>query len=130
MREIKISRQNLERLFETIGGEEGLQRILNQFYQKMSNDILIGFFFTGRDLTRIATMQKTFLMRAWGVTQSYSGKSPADAHKALPPILKGHFDRRLKLLEETLAQLGVAREHISTWVEFESRFRGAVQAKP
>lgn len=127
MREIKLSGPALTNLFKNIGGEEALSRILTRFYEKMSHDVLIGFFFDGKDIVHIAQMQKLFLMRAWGVTQSYAGKSPADAHAHLPPILSGHFDRRLVLLGETLREFKVAEEDIEIWVNFENKFRHAVQ---
>lgn len=121
--------KDLGRIYRALGGEEKLQEVLDQFYENMSRDILIGYFFTGKDLKKIASMQKSFLMRAWGITKSYAGKSPADAHKELPDILKGHFDRRLRILEETLEKFGLEKKEIKAWVEFESKFRKAVQSK-
>ena len=95
----------------------------------MSKDVLIGFFFDGKDLKKIATKQKEFLMRAMGATESYSGKAPAQAHTELAPILYGHFDRRLRILEETLRDHGVSVEDIRIWIAFENAFRqGIVEA--
>lgn len=126
MNEIKLSGKALLTLFENIGGEPGLTRLLTRFYEKMSQDILIGYFFDGKDIRKIALMQKAFLMRAWGAAPSYSGKSPADAHKMLPQILSGHFDRRIVLLTETLREFNVKEKDIEIWVGFESKFRQAV----
>jgi truncated hemoglobin YjbI len=92
----------------------------------MRQDLLIGFFFSNKDVQAIALQQKAFLLRAWGITQSYSGKSPAEAHHDLPKILSGHFDRRLILLEETLKEFKINKENIKLWIEFESKFRKAV----
>lgn len=92
----------------------------------MAGDIIIGFFFDGKDLDKIADMQRSFLMRAMGATPSYSGLPPAKAHDKLAPILSGHFDRRLRILEETLAAHGLADEDIRTWISFESAFRDAI----
>ena len=127
MNEIKLSSAALTTLFTTIGGEAGLEKILTRFYEKMGQDVMIGFFFAGHDVRAIAAMQKSFLMRAWGVSPSYAGKSPADAHASLPPILKGHFDRRLVLLAETLREFKLADAQIALWVSFEEKFRAAVE---
>jgi hemoglobin len=116
----------LKALFARIGGEDGLTRILLDFYGRMARDVLIGFFFAGRDVDAIAMKQRSFLMRAFGAATSYSGKPPADAHEELPPILRGHFDRRLQLLEETLRARGVSAEDIRTWVGFENAFRDQI----
>jgi hemoglobin len=126
MREISVSKPALKALYERIGGESGLQAILRDFYRRMSGDILIGFFFDGKDTHLIADRQKEFLMRAMGALPTYSGKAPAQAHGEIAPILKGHFDRRLRVLEETLRAHGVCDEDIRTWVTFESAFREGI----
>jgi hemoglobin len=121
-----LVKPELKALFERVGGEIGVQDILLDFYGRMARDVLIGFFFAGKDVDAIAMKQKSFLMRAFGATPSYSGKPPADAHTELPPILRGHFDRRLQILEETLRDHGVAVEDIRTWVGFENAFRDQI----
>lgn len=126
MREISVSKPALKALYERIGGEKGLQAMLRDFYRRMSGDILIGFFFDGKDTDLIADRQKEFLMRAMGALPTYSGKAPAQAHDAIAPILKGHFDRRLRILEETLRAHGLSEEDIRTWISFEGAFREGI----
>lgn len=116
----------LKRAGEESGGEKGIQEILNEFYSRMAKDPLVGFFFHGKDLTPIVEQQKHFLMRAMGLSSNYSGKSPGSAHQKLPPILKGHFDRRLVLLKETLKQFHLTPASINAWVNFEETFRKAI----
>ena len=126
MAELSLTKPELKKLFASVGSEERLKTILEKFYLKMSQDILIGFFFDGKDLKQIAHTQAMFLLRAMGVTPSYSGKAPAQAHEKLPPILAGHFDRRLRLLEEVLKEEGLNHHDIKTWVAFESAFRASI----
>ncbi|HUP56066.1 MAG TPA: group 1 truncated hemoglobin [Bdellovibrionota bacterium] len=125
-----LSKPELKKVFERAGGEAGLENILLDFYGRMSRDLLIGFFFIGKDVEAIARKQKDFLLRAFGARPSYSGKPPAEAHESLAPILSGHFDRRLQLLEETLRDHGLAAEDIRSWVGFENAFRGQIVAEP
>ncbi|MBL7716457.1 MAG: hypothetical protein JNL01_13410 [Bdellovibrionales bacterium] len=110
--------------------EVRLQEILVDFYETQARDVLIGFFFTGRDLVTIATHQKSFLMKAMGVTPTFQGKVPAKAHTDLPPILSGHFDRRLVLLAEVLKRHGMADKDIRIWVGFEASFREVIVSQP
>jgi hemoglobin len=117
MADLSVSRPELKALYARIGGEEGLRRILRDFYARMEGDTMLGFFFHGRDVARIADRQADFLMRAMGARESYAGKPPAQAHDELPPILPGHFDRRLRLLEATLRDHGVAEADIRTWAD-------------
>jgi hemoglobin len=127
---LTLSKPELKALFERAGGELGLAEILKDFYQRMADDLLIGFFFTGKDLNKIASQQLRFLMKAMGATLSYTGKAPAQAHVELPPILPGHFDRRLRILEETLRDHGLSESEIKTWIQFESTFRAGIQHQP
>jgi len=92
----------------------------------MSKDLLLGFFFENKDLRRIILQQKAFLLRSMGEKKTYSGKSPARAHSKIPPILKGHFDRRMVLLRETLNEFGLSQNAIETWVFFEEQFRKSI----
>jgi len=121
-----MSKGKLKALLQRIGGEPQLKEILRDFYHRMSEDILIGYFFSGRDTDTIADKQMQFLMFAMGVSPSYEGKSPSSAHLELPPILTGHFDRRLVILEQTLKEHGVCEEDIRTWIEFENAFRQVI----
>jgi truncated hemoglobin YjbI len=129
-RDLSLSKPELKTLWSRLesshGGEAGLARILEDFYARMSQDILIGFFFDGKDLKKIAATQKEFLLRAMGARATYTGKPPARAHEALPPILAGHFDRRLVLLEQTLRDHGLDAEDIRTWIAFENAFRDGI----
>lgn len=127
-REIPVQKPELQKLYRDLG-EERVRLIVLDFYKRMTSDILVGFFFDGKDIDHIAAKQTEFLLRAMGAIPSYSGKAPADAHDALPPILSGHFDRRLKILEETLIAHGLTREQVLVWIGFENAFREAVVAK-
>ncbi len=124
-REIPIEKPELRELGKLLG-EARIHAIVDRFYIEMAKDILIGFFFDGRDLRKIAEGQSAFLYRAMGLKPSYAGKSPADAHTHLPPILAGHFDRRLKILNDVLASEGLTEKQRLVWIGFENAFRGAI----
>ncbi len=120
------NRDELKMLFHQIGSEERLRLILRDFYSRMASDILVGFFFINKNPETVADKQVGFLMRAMGQSPTYRGKSPAKAHEDLPPILAGHFDRRLKILEATLREHGIPEEAIQLWVRFEGSFRAGI----
>ena len=121
-----VNRRALKKLFQEIGSEVRLRLILRDFYRRMAADILIGFFFMGKNTDDVADKQSEFLLKAMGQVPTYLGKSPPRAHSKLPPILAGHFDRRLKLLEDTLREHGLASESIDIWLQFEGSFRGVI----
>lgn len=126
-----LNKPELRELYQRLGStpearEQKLEAILQDFYKRMSTDIMLDFFFMGKDVPAIATKQKEFLLRAFGARPTYSGKAPADAHHSLPPIHEGMFNRRLQLLEETLRSYGLSAEDIRTWVSFENAFRDGI----
>jgi truncated hemoglobin YjbI len=128
---IIVAKPELGRIYQKIGREKRLREILRKFYRRMSTDLLIGFYFDGKDLDAIADMQTLFLMRAMGARPTYTGKPPAKAHEELAPILSGHFDRRLRILEEVLREEGLNDEDIRIWITFENAFReGIVSVDP
>ncbi len=131
LREIPTQLPELRALYTQLGDsdltrEKKLREIVLDFYTRMQADLLVGFFFEGHDLQKIADKQSDFLLRAMGGSPSYTGKAPADAHHSIPPILSGHMDRRLKILETTLHDHRLTLAQIEAWIGFENAFRSAV----
>jgi truncated hemoglobin YjbI len=122
------NREELATLVHEIGGEGPLLAILRDFYERMSKDLMIGFFFEKHDLDHISTMQGKFILMASGLAKTFEGRGPSTAHTSLPPILSGHFDRRLVILRETLLAQGLNELNIQRWVQFEESFRSIVVA--
>ncbi|MBU6375077.1 MAG: hypothetical protein KGQ59_03705 [Bdellovibrionales bacterium] len=117
---------DLKAVYAEIGSEARVYDLMLEFYQLMASDVMIGFFFTGRDLDAISRKQAEFILRAMGARGSYSGKSPAQAHTHLPPILPGFFDRRAVLLEQVLRSRNLSEAAIQAWLNFEEQFRRAI----
>ena len=116
-------------IVDRIGGTDAVRRILGRFYRKLAADPMVGFHFAGRDLDVIVDGQLGFLLKAFGVAQVFEGRHPSVAHVDLAPILRGQFDRRLVLLEETLREEGLGDEDRETWVGVERSMRAVVQKK-
>ena len=113
-------------LIQRLGGAERVREILVRFYALLAEDVWVGFFFVGRDLDEIVDGQLRFLMRATGEKVESPARHPADAHRDLPPILSGHFDRRVHLLRQVLGGEGVAPVEIEAWVRIEESMRRVV----
>ena len=122
------SREALQSLIRSVGGEVRLRELMIRFYKAMAQDLLIGFFFEGRDPVSVAEKQSSFLLHLAGIGSNPEGRGPATAHQALPPILNGHFDRRLRILETVLHESGLPEPVIRIWVNFEESFRKVVVA--
>ena len=94
-------------LIDRLGGVESVRALLDRFYRRLFDDVMVGFFFVGHDRAKIVDGQLQFLRWATGDRDDLPGRHPRSAHDELPPILGGHFDRRLVVLEEVLRAEGV-----------------------
>lgn len=110
---------------ERVGGLDAMRVILRDLYDRLFVDPMIGFFFSGRDKELLVERQLQFTAAGLGASVVYEGKSIPDAHAGLP-ILKGHFDRRHKLLADVLDAHGVDAESRAAWLAFDRSFRRAV----
>ncbi|NDD90647.1 hypothetical protein EBZ37_00960 [bacterium] len=119
-------KSDLQLLYSELGSEERVFDLVHGFYETMAQDPMIGFFFANRDLTAISRKQAEFMLRAMGVRSIYTGKSPAQAHSHLPPILPGFFDRRAVLLRDFLRSKKISDKGVQAWIAFEEQFRNAV----
>lgn len=115
---------------EAIGGRDALARILDDFVDRVFDDIMIGFFFRDADRARIKRFE-TELAAAHlsGGKERYTGRPLRDAHRA-HPILGGHFARRIQIMRETLADHQVPSEIAARWIEHEERLRPLITASP
>lgn len=83
--------------------EAVIRTILEDFYDRVFSDLMIGFYFEGKDKSRLIEKELELTLSSLGLTEvTYSGLSMAEAHGRLR-IPGGHFDRRLQILKETLA---------------------------
>jgi hemoglobin len=100
---------------ETLGGEPVLRAIIEDFYGRVFDDVMIGFMFKGRDRARLIELEVQFTARALGENVAYEGRGMRHAHASLP-ILIGHFQRRYQILVETLADHHVHPDVRDAWL--------------
>ena len=112
-------------LYDEIGGEEGLRRVLQTLYDRLFDDVMIGFFFAGKDKEKLIEHQVWFTARFLGGPNRYEGKSLPDAHAALP-ILPAHFDRRHQVLREVLEAQGVPEAVRAEWLRVDASLKHAI----
>ncbi len=112
-------------LYELVGGEAGLRSVLTSLYDRLFDDVMIGFFFAGKDKAKLIEHQLWFTARFLGGPSKYEGRSLPDAHAALP-ILPGHFDRRHHMLREVLEAHHVPPAVTAEWLRVDQSLRHAV----
>jgi len=112
-------------LLERLGGCNGLETILADFYRRVFADPMIGYLFKGKDFGRLVALEVQFTARAFGAAVEYEGRGMRQAHAALR-ISGGQFDRRIRILEETLWAHAVDADVVEAWLGHGRALRRAV----
>lgn len=115
-------------LYDKIGPDR-LRAIITDFYARVFGDMMIGFLFIGKDRQRLIEKEIEFTAHFLGADIRYTGRPMRAAH-ARVPIMGGHFDRRLQLLRETLAEHGVDAEVQEVWIRHTLALRAQVTDDP
>lgn len=111
--------------YERVGGEAGLRRIIEDFTARVFGDVMIGFLFEGKPRKRITEMEFRFAAEHLGGPVTYNGRTMAEAHRR-SPIMGGHFQRRRKILLDTLRDHGVPDDVVARWIAHVDDNRAAV----
>lgn len=112
-------------LFDKIGGD-ALRAVITDFYARIFGDMMIGFMFQGRDRAHLIEREWELvaaLLGAPGVT--YTGRPMRSAH-AQHTIFGGHFERRLQILRETLADHAVDPAVREAWIDHTQALRAQI----
>jgi hemoglobin len=116
-------------LFEELGGEASLRRVIDRFVDRVLDDVMIGFFFRNASRERLKQKEYEFAAVHLGASVAYTGRPLREVH-APHAIFGGQFDRRLRILTEVLDELGVpssVREH---WLRHTESLRSTITGDP
>lgn len=105
----------MSNLYEKAGGAHKLRRVLEDFYERLFADLMIGFLFAGKDKERLIQKELELVSEFLGGDLRYSGRPMRAAHEKLP-ILGGHYHRRLQILRETMADHELPKEVQEQWL--------------
>ncbi|HEY6463312.1 MAG TPA: group 1 truncated hemoglobin [Polyangiaceae bacterium] len=113
--------------FDDIGGEGPVRAVLQELYDRLFEDPIVGFLFEGKDKARIVEQQVAFTSAFLGGPNRYTGKAMPEVHAQLP-LLPGHFDRRHHVLKQVLEAHGVPEAVRATWLRIDAGLRSSVLA--
>lgn len=114
-------------LIDAIDREE-LRAVIRDFYDRVFEDVMIGFMFRGADKERLIEREWELVARLLGARDVvYQGRSMRAAH-ARVPILGGHFERRMQILRDTLADHDVPEAVREKWLAHSLSLRRQVTA--
>ena len=101
--------------FERIGGEPALRAIIDEFVDRVFDDIMIGFHFRNASRERLREMEYQHAAEHLGGGVKYEGKPLRAAH-APHRIMGGQFERRKKILSDVLVEHGVDEGVRARWL--------------
>ena len=107
-------------LFNRVGGEQGMEKVVDLFYRKVLQDELVSSFFEDVDMDAQRQKQKAFLSMAFGGPYQYNSIDLRKAHQRLVDDMKmndEHFDHILNILAETLRELDISEQVIKEMME-------------
>lgn len=98
-------------LYDRIGGEATLARLVDTFYDRVLADEELAPFFEHTPMEKLRRMQFEFFSAALDGPQTYSGLGLAHAHQGRGISVK-HFQHFVQHLLETLKDLGLSRQDV------------------
>ncbi|MBV9388529.1 MAG: group 1 truncated hemoglobin [Chroococcidiopsidaceae cyanobacterium CP_BM_ER_R8_30] len=96
-------------LYEKLGGQQAIEQIVDDFYERVLADDTVNHFFVHTDMEKQRRHQTAFISYALGGPNQYTGYSMEMAHAGLN-LQPEHFNAIVQHLGEALAAHGVSSE--------------------
>ena len=117
----------MDSMFERVGGEQGLRAIIDDFVDRMFDDIMIGFFFRNVERRHLKELEFQHAAEHLGGAIRYRGR-PLEVAHGKHRILGGQFARRKELLRKTLVAHRVPEDIIDAWLAHTESLRARITA--
>jgi hemoglobin len=102
-----------ESLYEKLGGEESISKVVDYFYELVLKDETVNQYFKETDMDKQRKHQTKFISFALGGPNQYSGLSMAKAHEGMN-LQEEHFQAIVNHLHDSLAHFGISEMDIDT----------------
>jgi len=116
-------------LYERLGGRDGIAAVVDDFYDQLVADELLGPFFEGADLASLRRTQTDFLCEAAGGPERYDAAPVREAHRHVP-FEPEHIERAVELLYESLDAFDVPRSDADAVVAAIAAYEDDLLADP
>jgi hemoglobin len=100
-------------IYDTIGGEEALVSVVDDFYKRVLADPELAGYFAGVNMNRLKGRQAAFFAQALGGPALYDGASMRDAHLGRG-ITQSAFNSVAGHLTDSLQSAGVPDDLVTT----------------
>ncbi|WP_144476125.1 group 1 truncated hemoglobin [Cytobacillus oceanisediminis] len=101
----------METLYDRLGGQDAITKVVDVFYEKVLADETVNQFFEETDMEKQRRHQSLFISWALGGPNQYSGRSMELAHKGMN-LNDEHFVAIANHLAESLREFNVSEQDI------------------
>jgi len=115
-------------LLDEIGGEAGVYRVHERFYEVMFNHPWLGQFFFGKSEEVLITKQTQFMVAAFNGPNTYTGDTPAFVHMHMF-ITDEMADLREQILRQAILDEGLSASVADRWLKVDQSYRSAIVKK-
>jgi hemoglobin len=116
-------------LYERLGEREGIRAVVDDFYDRLVADDLLGPFFEDANMELLRRTQTDFLCDAAGGPETYDATPVREAHLHLP-FTSDHIQRAIDLLTESLDEFDVPEDDADAVVEAIAAYETDLLAGP
>ena len=115
-------------LFDKLGGQQGLEQIVDEFYKRILADSTLNHYFAHTDMEKQRHQQVAFFSDIFEGPKQYSGRTMETTHKGMN-LQQQHFDAIAKHLSEAVAVRGVSQEDANAVLARVSSLKDAILNK-
>lgn len=112
-------------LWAALDSGRRLRTILEEFYEEVFADPVIGSFFVRTTKEWVIDHQYAFLAQIWTGEKQYFGDRPRNAHHWMV-ISDEQFDHREAMLVRCLRRHGLSDAHVDVWRTLDESFRSHI----
>lgn len=116
-------------LYDRLGGREGIEAVVDEFYDRLLADDELGPFFADADTEMLRRTQADFLCEAAGGPETYDAAPVREAHLHVP-FTESHVRRAIDILEATLAAFDVPDDDADKVVQAIAAYEADLLATP
>ncbi|MCQ6275012.1 group 1 truncated hemoglobin [Bacillus sp. V3B] len=117
-----------ESIYEKVGGEEAISKVVDYFYELVLKDETVSHFFEHTDMEEQRSHQTKFISFALGGPKQYSGKSMEKAHEGMN-LQTEHFQAIATHLHDALVHFGIEQSDIDTALTKVASLKGDILYK-
>lgn len=112
-------------LFDNLGGQQGIDKVVDDFYKRVLADSTLNHFFANVDMDKQRRHQAAFFSQIFDGPNIYTGRQMEVTHTGMN-LQQQHFDAIVKHLRDSLANGGASSDDINAAVDRVGTLKGAI----